>query len=75
MAAGLKMRGYRVFASARKERDVERLQVEGFESLQLDLDDSESINVLLRESQKKLTVNFMRCLIMQRMDSLALSRI
>jgi NAD(P)-dependent dehydrogenase (short-subunit alcohol dehydrogenase family) len=43
VAAGLKMRGYRVFASARKERDVERLQVEGFESLQLDLDDSESI--------------------------------
>jgi NAD(P)-dependent dehydrogenase (short-subunit alcohol dehydrogenase family) len=43
VAEGLKMRGYRVFASARKERDVERLQAEGFESLQLDLDDSESI--------------------------------
>ncbi len=42
-AKGLKERGYRVFASARKAEDVERLKQEGFEAVQLDLDDSESI--------------------------------
>lgn len=36
-------RGYRVFATARKQSDVDRLQAEGMESLQLDLDDSDSI--------------------------------
>ncbi len=35
--------GWRVFASARKAADVERLQGEGFEAVQLDLDDSASI--------------------------------
>ncbi|MEW8027144.1 MAG: SDR family oxidoreductase [Candidatus Thiodiazotropha sp.] len=44
VAAGLKGRGYRVFASARKEEDVADLQRQGFESLQLDLDDSRSID-------------------------------
>ncbi len=43
VAKGLKERGYRVFATARKMEDVERLHAEGFESLQLDLDDSNSI--------------------------------
>jgi len=43
VAKGLKERGYRVFATARKMQDVERLHAEGFESLQLDLDDSNSI--------------------------------
>ncbi len=36
-------RGYRVFASARKPDDVERLRAEGLEALQLDLSDSDSI--------------------------------
>jgi NAD(P)-dependent dehydrogenase (short-subunit alcohol dehydrogenase family) len=36
-------KGYRVFATARKAKDVQRLQAEGLESLQLDLDDSQSI--------------------------------
>jgi len=40
----LKDRGYRVFATARKPEDVERLASEGLEALQLDLDDSDSIN-------------------------------
>lgn len=44
VAAGLKSRGYRVFASARKEQDVENLQRRGFEALQLDLDESSSID-------------------------------
>lgn len=43
VAQGLKQRGYRVFASARKADDVERLLSEGFDALQLDLDDSSSI--------------------------------
>ena len=43
-AHGLARRGYRVFASARRETDVERLQSRGLESLPLDLADSISIN-------------------------------
>lgn len=43
IAVGLKTRGYRVFASARKPGDVEALRAEGFEALELDLDRSESI--------------------------------
>lgn len=39
----LRQRGYRVFASARRAGDVERLRREGFDCLQLDLDDSASI--------------------------------
>ncbi|WP_457673044.1 SDR family oxidoreductase [Thiolapillus sp.] len=43
VAHGLKDRGYRVFATARKPEDVARLQAEGLESLALDLDDEDSI--------------------------------
>jgi len=43
VAQGLKTRGYRVFATARKDSDVQRLRAEGFESLPLDLADSGSI--------------------------------
>ena len=43
VALGLQQRGYRVFASARRQEDVERLRESGLESLQLDLDDSISI--------------------------------
>lgn len=39
----LRLRGYRVFATARKEEDVAKLSKEGFEACQLDLDRSESI--------------------------------
>jgi NAD(P)-dependent dehydrogenase (short-subunit alcohol dehydrogenase family) len=39
----LKQRGYRVFAAARKSADVERLRQEGFESVQMDVNDSASI--------------------------------
>ncbi|MCU7923689.1 MAG: SDR family oxidoreductase [Candidatus Thiodiazotropha sp. (ex Dulcina madagascariensis)] len=42
-ANGLKARGYRVFATARKPQDVERLRQQGFEACQLDLDESRSI--------------------------------
>jgi len=47
VAAGLKARGYRVFASARKASDVTRLGEEGFESVRLDLCDSDSIEEAL----------------------------
>lgn len=43
VAHGLHRRGYRVFATARKPADVERLSAEGLESLPLDLNDSDSI--------------------------------
>ena len=43
VAKGLQARGYRVFATARRAESVEALNDEGLESLQLDLDDSESI--------------------------------
>lgn len=49
VAKALQQRGYRVFASARQQEDVTRLQNEGLESLQLDLDDSSSIQNAVAE--------------------------
>jgi len=49
VAKGLQVRGYRVFATARKAKDVARLKAEGLESLPLDLDDSASIEAALSE--------------------------
>lgn len=49
VAQGLKERGYRVFATARQQPDVEKLVADGFESLQLDLADSASIRTALNE--------------------------
>ncbi|HHH44821.1 MAG TPA: SDR family NAD(P)-dependent oxidoreductase [Gammaproteobacteria bacterium] len=49
VAHGLKKRGYRVIASARRSMDVERLQQEGLECLQLDLDRPESIQRAVQE--------------------------
>lgn len=49
VAEGLKARGYRVFASARKSEDVETLLQQGFEALQLDLAESDSINAAVEE--------------------------
>ncbi len=48
-AQTLKQRGYRVFASARKPQDVERLSDEGLEGLRLDLNDSNSIQAAMDE--------------------------
>ena len=44
VAEGLKQRGYRVFATARKKCDVDALIKSGFESVQLDLANSASIH-------------------------------
>ncbi len=48
-AKALTEKGYRVFATARKFEDVKRLQDEGLESLQLDLDNSKSIQKAVDE--------------------------
>lgn len=47
VAAGLRDRGYQVFASARQSADVTRLAEEGFEAIRLDLRDAESIAAAL----------------------------
>jgi len=44
VADGLKHRGYRVLASARKAADVEALIADGFEALQLDVANSASVD-------------------------------
>ena len=49
VAAGLKQRGYRVIATARRAESVELLKSEGFESLQLDLADSESVQQAFKQ--------------------------
>ncbi|MEE8388758.1 MAG: SDR family oxidoreductase [Acidiferrobacterales bacterium] len=58
LARGLRDRGYRVFASARKPADVQQLAASGLESILLDLDDSDSIHTAVDEvldrSQGKL---------------------
>lgn len=45
----LQQRGFRVIASARKAEDVARLSHEGFETVQLDLANSESIQQAVRQ--------------------------
>ncbi len=49
----LRERGYRVFATARRAESVAMLQTEGFESLQLDLDDSSSIQQAFAEIMQR----------------------
>ena len=49
VAEGLKARGYRVFATARKQDDVQKLSNEGFESCQLDVSNSSSIVAALED--------------------------
>ncbi len=49
-AHGLQARGYRVFATARRQESVEMLLAEGLESFQLDLNDSSSIRRAVEEA-------------------------
>ncbi|MGD8484090.1 MAG: SDR family oxidoreductase [Thioalkalispiraceae bacterium] len=62
VAHGLKQRGYRVFASARKDEDVQKLREEGLEALQLDLTDSLSmknaVHRVLQETDGELYALF-----------------
>jgi len=53
VAKSLQTRGYRVFATARNQDDVNRLIGEGLESLQLDLDHSDSIKSAVDEVLKR----------------------
>ncbi|MCC6916289.1 SDR family oxidoreductase [Nitrosomonas sp.] len=52
-AHGLQKRGYRVFATVRRQESVETLLAEGLESFQLDLDDSDSIQRAVEETLKR----------------------
>ena len=52
LALGLRAEGYHVFASARKNSDVEKLKALGFEALLLDLSSSSSINTAVKELYK-----------------------
>ncbi|MBL8260741.1 MAG: SDR family NAD(P)-dependent oxidoreductase [Candidatus Competibacteraceae bacterium] len=49
VARGLRARGWRVFASARRPADLERLNADGLEGLSLDLRDSASIQTAAAE--------------------------
>ena len=49
VAKGLKQRGYRVIATARRKESVDQLISEGLESLQLDLSDSDSIQLAFKK--------------------------
>ncbi len=53
LADGLRARGYRVFATARKPEDVAALNGRGFEALRLDLDDSASIHAAVAEVSRR----------------------
>ncbi len=52
-AHALKKRGYRVFATARKQNDVNSLIQSGFESVLLNLDDTDSITFALNHILQK----------------------
>jgi len=58
LADGLRQRGYRVFATARKSDDVAQLLADGFDALALDLDSPQSIrdavDTILNRTQGKL---------------------
>lgn len=49
VAKGLKARGYNVYATARKQEDIDRLIAEGLKCLRLDYADSESVQDLANE--------------------------
>jgi NAD(P)-dependent dehydrogenase (short-subunit alcohol dehydrogenase family) len=53
VAKGLKQRGYRVIATARRSESVNLLLKEGFESLQLDLADSHSIQQAFQQVMRQ----------------------
>jgi NAD(P)-dependent dehydrogenase (short-subunit alcohol dehydrogenase family) len=52
-AKGLKSRGYRVFATARKPEDLKRLDAEGFEAIALDYRHSASVEACAAEVAKR----------------------
>jgi len=61
-ALALKERGYRVFATARKQPDVDALSTQGLESILLDVNDTasmhEALNTLLQKTNGQLDALF-----------------
>jgi len=53
LAHGLRAAGYRVFATARKEKDITKLKELGFDAFLLDLASSDSINTAIFELYQK----------------------
>ena len=53
VAHGLKDRGYRVLATARKEQDIAQLASKGLEALHLEVSDSQSIQALVTEVHER----------------------
>lgn len=53
VAHGLQLRGHRVIASCRAAEDVARLQQEGLDCIQLDLNDSDSIQTAFEECMQR----------------------
>ena len=53
VATELQNKGYRVFATARQKKDVDKLNAAGLESIQLDLSDSDSIQAAFKEITKR----------------------
>lgn len=49
----LRTRGYHIFATTRKAKDVETLRQQGFDSVQLDLNDSASIQAAVADISKR----------------------
>jgi NAD(P)-dependent dehydrogenase (short-subunit alcohol dehydrogenase family) len=52
-AVGLKARGWRVFATARKDQDLQRLEAEGLEALHLDYADAKSVEACAADVAKR----------------------
>ena len=74
VAQALQQRGYRVFATARKEADVKKLIALGLESVQLDLDNSASIksafNTIIKKTNGTLYALFLITVLMVRLVQL-----
>jgi NAD(P)-dependent dehydrogenase (short-subunit alcohol dehydrogenase family) len=52
-AHALKKRGWRVFATCRKQQDCDRLAAEGLEAIQMDYEDGESIRTAFEEVMRR----------------------
>lgn len=61
----LKALGHDVFASARKQEEVDRLQSEGFDAYLMDVRNEKEIEITLAQILKKRTIRLMHYLIMQ----------
>jgi NAD(P)-dependent dehydrogenase (short-subunit alcohol dehydrogenase family) len=58
LARGLRDQGYRIFATARQQIDLQELAEAGYESLRLDLDSTESIGNTVNELPPRTDTSF-----------------